>query len=750
MKVFTWLLTFVYKAWDVLVFQEKWFQMENQISQIQTQNVDLNKTVATWRLPKGAIARLGRGSVNNLAISQDRKYFAVGTDIGAWVYERSTLAPVALWDAERGMVTTLDFCPNENRWLATGNVDGIVKVWDLHRGICLSRMKRSERKSSKWGEGVSQVVFSGDSQYIASSVTSTGVVYIWHAETGEHISRFSVTPDIRVKWRGLRRPLCFSDDGCLLACASPADAKGSADFISVWHVKTGEHIAVLKGNTARFFFLAFSPCGQYLAAGDTSGILQEWNLTTGNHTRIFSKYAEKHWMIPSYSPFGVLRAAGVGKVDTAATFVWDVERSKKLKIFKLPASIGSIRFSKGTSLIFARAAEINLWDVDTPHTVAVVSTEVSFPSCVTFSPNGQTLLTAGTGPATCWDVFSKKQPQRLISRTATKTPVNTATTIRSVYISPSGNIDALGSARNMLYVWNLGTHQTIDRSAISQESVPFATRPGEQSADLDSRLYVWDKQGNQHTLTGHTAHEEYVQAAVFSPTGEKWASGDYDGKLYVWDRLGNPPDVLIGHIATVKGLAFSPDGKHLVSASDDETLRIWKVASGAELISLSLTQLNPECYSGDLYHKRELIRQQCERREREDKPARPEIGALAFSPRGDIIAGGLYGEIRLWDAITYEVLRAILPPLTCRRQFALAFSPCGYYLASGAWWDGTEKVSIRLWEVATGENIATFWGHPTDVQDLAFSPDGALLASGSFDGTILLWDVTPYLQNETS
>ena len=49
----------------------------------------------------------------------------------------------------------------------------------------------------------------------------------------------------------------------------------------------------------------------------------------------------------------------------------------------------------------------------------------------------------------------------------------------------------------------------------------------------------------------------------------------------------------------------------------------------------------------------------------------------------------------------------------------------------------TEKVPIRLWEVATGENIATFWGHPTDIQDLAFSPDGTLLASGSFDGTIL-------------
>ena len=46
-------------------------------------------------------------------------------------------------------------------------------------------------------------------------------------------------------------------------------------------------------------------------------------------------------------------------------------------------------------------------------------------------------------------------------------------------------------------------------------------------------------------------------------------------------------------------------------------------------------------------------------------------------------------------------------------------------------------MGIVLWEVATGENIATFWGHSTDVQDLAFSPDGTLLVSGSYDGTLL-------------
>lgn len=112
-----------------------------------------------------------------------------------------------------------------------------------------------------------------------------------------------------------------------------------------------------------------------------------------------------------------------------------------------------------------------------------------------------------------------------------------------------------------------------------------------------------------------------------------------------------------------------------------------------------------------------------------------------------MIAGGIEREIRLWDAKTYETHTVILPPEESRRPFALAFSPCGRYLASGTWWcPGFDKVSIRLWDVTTGENIHTFWGHSTDVQDLAFSSDGMLLASGGFDGAILLWDMKPYTE----
>ena len=159
----------------------------------------------------------------------------------------------------------------------------------------------------------------------------------------------------------------------------------------------------------------------------------------------------------------------------------------------------------------------------------------------------------------------------------------------------------------------------------------------------------------------------------------------------------------------ISHLIFSQDGKYLVSvpSSSGTMANLWDIDTGKEIPGFR------------------------------DKP----VDAVAFSPCGHKIACCMVDKIRLWDV---NSCRTVLTLPHDSYPNALAFSPCGKYLASGLWWNRsveTEKVPIRLWEVASGENIATFWGHPTDVQDLAFSPDGTLLASGSFDGTILLWDL---------
>jgi len=188
-------------------------------------------------------------------------------------------------------------------------------------------------------------------------------------------------------------------------------------------------------------------------------------------------------------------------------------------------------------------------------------------------------------------------------------------------------------------------------------------------------------------------------------------------------------------------VAFHPNDPRVITTSHDYTARVWDFESGEHLASLPLVEESDvSLYRGDQRQIRRILN-----RLRQGYSTKSSPRSITFSPSGDIIAGVLYRGIRLWDATTYETRMVIIPPDTCQRSNVVIFSPCGRYLVSGSWWNETDKVSIRVWEVATGENVHTFWSHPTDVQDLAFSPDGTLLASGSYDGTILLWDMKPFI-----
>ena len=191
-------------------------------------------------------------------------------------------------------------------------------------------------------------------------------------------------------------------------------------------------------------------------------------------------------------------------------------------------------------------------------------------------------------------------------------------------------------------------------------------------------------------------------------------------------------------------LVFHSNGKHFFTIPPPRKVTIvWDLKSGNQIGSLDTTaRIDPSLYRGmpqDI---------QCAQEQQEKGHRR--IRALQTSSRNNIIAGWIVGEIRVWDATTLEACMALIPPIGCQYPYALAISPCGNYLASGSQWHPRwekeqKKMSIRLWDIATGENVHTFWAHSSDVLSLNFSPDGALLASGSYDGSILLWDMKPFI-----
>jgi WD40 repeat protein/tetratricopeptide (TPR) repeat protein len=236
-----------------------------------------------------------------------------------------------------------------------------------------------------------------------------------------------------------------------------------------------------------------------------------------------------------------------------------------------------------------------------------------------------------------------------------------------------------------------------------------AAAPYIPEAELQLDL-TWGALRERRILFGH---EGVVNSAAFSSDGTHIVTASDDRTARLWDaetgkQIGAP---FVGHKGAVESAAFSPDGKRILTASDDKSVRLW---DGETHQQIGTPLLGHE----------------------------GEVKSAAFSSDGKrIVTASLDGTARLWNAETHQQIGG--PLLGHEGEVKSAtFSPDGKRIVTGS-----DDKTVRLWDAETHQQIGTpLLGHEGEVKSAAFSPDGKRIVTASLDGTARLWDAETHQQ----
>ena len=405
--------------------------------------------------------------------------------------------------------------------------------------------------------------------------------------------------------------------------------------------------------------------------------------------------------------------------------------------------IWSIAYSPDESLLAAGddLGYLKIWDPKTGEEIHSVKAHESAIYSLAFSPDGQTLLTGSVdGLARLWNVATMQLRETLSEHTSQ---------VRAVAYGPLGDLVATAGLDQTIKLWDPANGRLVR----TMEEIPgpvacIAFSPDERllavglHEPFNAYLYNVAEGTLLHRLEGH---QHVVYSLAFNPDGSTLVTGSADTSVKCWDTASGKETRSIqmstnGGVAAVR---FCPDGRTVAAGLSDGTVEFWDANSGIFQKSLHADEAIVTTLALSRSGRRlttaggsQTVRIWNVETGAEAISPGPRILCVAASPDGRRLALGVRdGIIELWDVAARKAIGSLQG--TSRRVASLAFSPDGAFLASAG--DFGES-TVRVWDVAAQELLHVVNVQQGYVYSVAFSPDANTFASAGGDGTVKLWN----------
>jgi len=579
-----------------------------------------------------------------------------------------------------GVLWSARLAPDGKR-IVTASEDKTARVWNAENGDQLAILRGHT-------EGVRVASFSPDGRQVITGSTDK-TARLWNAETGQQSAV--------LEHDGVVRSAAFSSDGRRVVTAS--DDKTAR----IWDVQTGKQIAALTGHTARVRDAAFSPNGRYVLTSSDDKTARLWDSKTGEPVHILEGHTQSVRGV-AFSPDG--ERAVTTSLDHSAR-VWSVETGKQSVILGHGDVVTSAAFSPDGQRIVTASDDntVPIWDAQMGERIVTLSGRTAV-----YSPDGRSIVTSDGDTARIWNADNGKLAMVLRGHRSRVT---------GAVFSPDGRSVLTASDDKTARLWSAGT-ETNTQMAVLAAHTGSAGRAvfspdGRRAltASDDNSVRLWDAEAGRQIATFTRAGSGM---AAFSPDGRLVAIPDNNTVVVRDANTGEREDrIFQGHSAAVQSVAFSADGRRIVTASDDRTARVWDLQTGGQIAALTehTAPVRSAVFSPDGLR---VVSTQMPQRS----------GNVTIVTSNDSVA-------LLWDALSGRVILRFEGDMV--QLYDATFSPDGKRIVTASG-DNT----ARIWDAATGKPIAVLSGHSDSVLSAAFNSRGDKIVTASADETVRVWD----------